>query len=330
MRLLPLHKLTELFHGAVSLEVKEEGIKPWRIPYADLELYPPNGIDGKAAICAGVRLRLLTNSTEVAVAFLPLEEAARMDLLVDGQLHLTAELQAGETQANFPALPQGMKELELYLPQNTGMTVTRLSIEDGALWQPLPDYRPRWVTYGSSITQCVDAHSPSRTWPAIAARDCGWNLTCLGFSGNAHLEPMTAKLIRDLPADLISLCVGINVYGASSLSPRTFKPQLIGMLQTIREKHPVTPLIVISPIYAAEREHNENKLGFTVSAMREEIRETVELLQRRGDRQLHYRNGLDWFSADDASHLPDGLHPNANGYELMGNRFRRSIVQDVM
>lgn len=323
MKLLPLTE--EWFFGAVSLEHSEVGIKPWRIPYQDYDLFPPGGIDGKAAICAGIRLRLRSDSEVLAVRFTPLEDAARIDCVVDGQLY-PVELVQGMTEAVFRDLQAGMKEITVYLPQNTGMTITGLQISAGTQAAYLPDLRPKWVTYGSSITQCVAASSPSRTWPAIAAEAGGYNLTCLGYSGNCHLEPMVARLIRDLPADVITLCVGINVYGAETLSPRVFKTALIGMLETIRDKHTTTPLYVISPIYGSERETEENVLGFTLPLMREDISQTVELLQQRGDHQIFYRNGLDWFNDLDKNRLSDGLHPDAAGYELLGSRFMERIM----
>lgn len=319
MKNLPLQE--EWFHGAVSLEHRQVGIKPWRIPFRDHDLYPPDGIGGKAEICSGVRLRLTTDSGTFVLWFEPLAEDASLDCVADGRLVQTLRLAAGAMEARFTGLAPGMKELEVYLPQNTGMTISGLAVDDAAAAEPLADLRPRWVTYGSSITQCVAASSPSRTWPVIAAGEIGYHLTNLGFSGNCLMEPMAGRLIRDLPADLITLCVGVNIYGAASSSPRMFKPLLIGLLETIREKHPETPLVVISPIYGTERETEENPLGFTLPLMRREILDTVKLLQARGDRQLHYLDGLEWFGPADGHLLTDGLHPGAEGYELLGSRF---------
>lgn len=326
MKSVPLSEA--FFHGAVSLEHTGRGIKPWRIPYRDYELFPPDGIGGKAEIYAGVRLRLRTGSDAVAVRFEPLAEDARLDCIANESLRFTADIRRGEAKAVFSGFPEGANILEIYLPQNAGMTVTGLSVSSGFDAEPWPDNRPRWIAYGSSITQCADASSPSRTWPAIAARKLGFNLTCLGFSGNCHLEPMVARTIRDLPADFISLCVGINVYGAATLSPRAFKPALIGMLETIRDRHAETPLLVVSPIYGTVRETEENALGFTLPAMRQDVRETVELLQRRGDRGIRYLDGLALFGPEDAAFLPDGLHPNAEGYERIGARFAGLAMQE--
>lgn len=319
MKRLPLTE--DWFHGAVSMERREEGLKPWRIPFRDYDLYPPEGIGGKAAISAGVRLRLRTDSSAVSVTFAPLDEAAVMDCLAGGERIGSIGLPAGAGEACFSGLPDGMKELEIWLPANAGITVAGIAIDAEAAAYPLPDTRPRWIAYGSSITQCVAASGPSRSWPAIAASACGYQLTSLGFSGNCHMEPMIGRLIRDLPADFISLCVGVNMYGAESVGPRIFRPLLIGLLETIRDRHRDIPLLVISPIYGTVREHEANALGFTLPLMREAIRETVGVLRKRGDRQLYYLNGLDWLGPEDEALLTDGLHPGAEGYEAMGRRF---------
>jgi hypothetical protein len=311
------------------LERRSEGMVPWRIPYQDAALYPPSAIEMKAAICAGVRLRFRTDSTTVVVSFSAIDADARVDGRIDEAVPVTMELKQGDTEARFSALPVGWKEIEVYLPQNIGMTIHGLDIDSDAQLEAWADDRPRWVTYGSSITQCVDAASPSRTWPALVAQRSGYNLTCLGFSGNCHLEPMVGRLIRELPASLISLCVGINVYGAASLSSRSFKPALIGMLQTIREKHVHTPILVISPIYAPEREVKPNPLGFTLPIMRRDVQETVRLFRERGDDQLYYMNGLELLGPEHAHHLPDGLHPDAHGYEIMAKHFEQYVAAAI-
>ncbi len=85
-------------------------------------------------------------------------------------------------------------------------------------------------------------------WPVIAARRLGLDLTSLGLGGNAHLDQFVARMIRDAPADLISIKIGINIVNGDTLKRRTFVPALHGFLDTIREGKPTTPILVISPI----------------------------------------------------------------------------------
>ncbi|HHW10009.1 MAG TPA: GDSL family lipase [Firmicutes bacterium] len=324
----PITSFENLFQGAVSLERTAGGIKPWRIPYEDVVLYPPDGISGKGQIANCVRLSFRSEATEVRVRTVAPDPQMLMDVVIDNELFATAHPDA-DGWFTFSGLPGREKTIDVYLSQSLPVIVAGLEISEGASWAPAPVTSPRWITYGSSITQCSAAASPSQTWPAIVARKTGWHLTCLGFGGSCHIEPMVARLIRDLPADFISMCLGINVYGGSSLSARTFRPAVIGMVKIVREKHPDIPIALMSPIYSPPREKQPNAVGLTLEMMRQEIVAAVEALRSRGDNNLIYVNGLDIFGPDDVDHLPDNLHPDAEGYKTMAERFLQKVVPQV-
>jgi hypothetical protein len=311
------------FHGAVSVQVNEEGAKPWRIPYTKEALFVPNRIGGKAEDAAGIRFSLVSDTTNVLVAVKPARIAMNMDCRIDGQLHKALVIEPGQTEFRFDNLPGGSKRIELYLSQKLPVTIASVWIDDDAAAAPFEDKRPRWITYGSSITQCAAAASPSQTWPALAAVGLNLNLTCLGFGGNCHLEPMVARMIRDLPADYLSMCVGINIMGGGSLSPRTFQAAVIGFIEIVREKHPDTPYAVMSPIFSLKRETTENRVELTLVKMREQIAEAVAKLQGCGDGNLFYIDGLDLMGEQFDGYMPDHLHPNAEGYRIMAERFMK-------
>ncbi|MEV6381860.1 hypothetical protein AB0M31_20880 [Streptomyces sp. NPDC051773] len=56
----------------------------------------------------------------------------------------------------FARLPAGMKDVELWLPQQTPTELVALRA-DGDVLAPLPDGRRRWVHHGSSISHCIEA-----------------------------------------------------------------------------------------------------------------------------------------------------------------------------
>tara|TARA_Y100000031_G_C7872520_1_gene227018 strand:- start:10 stop:438 length:429 start_codon:yes stop_codon:yes gene_type:complete len=136
---------------------------------------------------------------------------------------------------------------------------------------------------------------------------------------------MLARMIRDLSADFLSMKVGINIQGSESLNVRTFKPAIIGFASIVREKHPNTPFAVISPIFSPPRETTRNSVGFSLSDMREEVTDAVELLKAQGDSNIHYVDGLKIFGPEYVDMLPDELHPDAKGYEVLA----RSFVDEV-
>ncbi|HEX7004754.1 MAG TPA: SGNH/GDSL hydrolase family protein [Trueperaceae bacterium] len=314
--------------GAISLKRTSEWVAPWRLPVESLQLYPFEELHEQAEKPAGVRVTFRSNARSLICHFqpVPADSPARLDLTARGTLLGSVAL-AGSDRAEFSELPPGEKLLEVWLPQNQALRLTGFELEEGATLAPRIEERSRrWITYGSSITQCQGADSPARTWPALVARKANLNLTCLGFSGQCHIEPMLARLIRDQPADLISLCLGINVQGGSSLSMRTFRPAVLGFASIVRERHRSAPLALISPIYSPERESTANAAGLTLEIMREEIRAAVEALRGLGDEHVYYVDGLELLGEEEDHLLPDHLHPNQQGYELMAERFLEKVL----
>ena len=313
------------WQGAVSLQKTEAGIMPWRTPHSSHVLFPEPLLE-RSAMPAGVRISFRSNTTRVSGNIAPQKESGMLDLCCDGEVVASLDLAEKDTFA-FENLPDGEKLIELWLPQFGRFQLRSLEIDNGATLDAFTDPQPRWVTYGSSITQCRTAASPTQTWPAIVARERGLNLTCLGYGGQCHLDTMVARMIRDLPADYISMCLGINIQGASSLGPRAFRPAIIGAVQIVREKHLDIPIVLMSPICCPPREENPNTVGFHLKRMREEVQAAVEALQTHGDQHVHYVDGLRVFGADYVHLLPDDLHPDAEGYRVMGKNFVAEVAK---
>ena len=317
------------WQGAVSLQKTEDWVMPWRTPHPMHVLFPEPLLE-RSAMPAGVRISFRSNTTQVSgnivAHFSQPGESRLLDLCCEGEIVASLDL-TQKDDFDFDGLSDGEKLIELWLPQFGSFQLRSLEIDDGATLQPFTDARPRWVTYGSSITQCRTAASPTQTWPAIVARQHGLNLTCLGYGGQCHLDAMVARMIRDLPADYISMCLGINIQGASSLGPRAFRPAIIGAVQIVREKHPDIPLVLMSPICSPPREENPNAVGFHLKGMREEVQAAAEALQSHGDRHVHYVDGLSVFGSDYTHLLPDALHPDAEGYRVMGKNFITEVAE---
>jgi len=50
------------------------------------------------------------------------------------------------------------------------------------------------------------------------------------------------------------------------------------------------------------------------------VEEVVAVRRDVGDQYLHHLSGLELFGPDDVGDLPDGLHPNGDGYVRIGKR----------
>ncbi|MFC5720476.1 GDSL-type esterase/lipase family protein [Streptomyces gamaensis] len=369
----------DLLRGALELERTAHGVLPHRLPARARA----QCADGQLAMAesqpSGVRLAFRTRATTVELDARPTKRVYAgapprpdgvYDLLVDGRLTgqasasggntLTIDLATGTAEhrpgpsdtLRFGELPDGVKDIEIWLPYNE--TTELLALRTDAPVEPTPDHgRKVWLHHGSSISHGSDAASPTAVWPARAASLGGVELINLGLGGSALLDPFTARTLRDTPADLISVKIGINLVNTDLMRLRAFVPAVHGFLDTIREGHPSTPLLVVSPILCPIHEDTpgpsapdlsalgEGRLRFraagdpaerasgklTLAVVRDEL---ARLVERRAaeDAHLHYLDGRALYGEADFAELPlpDELHPDAAAHRRIGERFAGLVL----
>ncbi len=318
-----------LWPGTLSLQTLANGhVVAWRLPHTQFSLFPsyePWGdLSYVSGLMTGVRIVFTSDTRSLAVRQAVVEKPAPMDVCCNGELVATAKPDT-DGWFRFDDLPRGEKCIELWLPQGVRFELCELLLSSGASLGRAPDSRPRWLTYGSSITQAAGSASPTQTWAAIVARTHDVNLTNLGFSGHCQMEPMIARLIRDRPLDALSICAGANAY-TGALTIRTFRAAVIGFVQIVREKHPDIPIALISPIFSPPSETEPNAAGWTFPRLRTEVAAAAQALQEHGDENLFYVSGLDLLGPTDTDLLADKVHPGAEGYRQIGQRFNELVA----
>lgn len=351
--------------GALDLEPTALGVRPRRLPAWTKRQVPTADFDFVLRMTSGVRLAFTTaaDAIELDVSVIMLDPAiadtgsAVFQLEVNGEIvaqrsvrspqatlvgapDLTVTREAPPATVRFAGLGTTAKRVELWLPHTCAVELVALRA-DAAL-RPTVDPRVRWVHHGSSISQGGEADVPTRTWPVQAARRAGVRVENLGFSGNATGDPFVARAIRDRPAEILSAEIGINLVNGDLMRRRSFEPLLHGFIDTVREGHPHTPLLLIGPIPCPAVETlpgptvADPRRGTTVSAgdprqlasgglsltvVREAI--ATVLAARSDDPALHYLDGRQLLRPEETGDLDDGLHPNARGLRRMGDRFAR-------
>lgn len=368
----------EFFRGLVELEDTGRGQLPHRLPRTARAQCDDAQLLSAEAQPSGVRVVVRTTATVIELDLLrtrmvltgvPPRADGAVDLLVDGRQVQQArvyggdlvridpttgatEMEQGEVATlRFEGLAPQDKTVELWLPHYE--RVELMALRTDAPIAAAPTDRPIWVHYGSSISQGSNAASPNTTWPALAAADANLDLVNLGFAGSAMLDPFVARAIRDLPADLISVKIGINLVNSDLMRQRAFGPAVHGFLDTIRDVYPTTPIVVIGPVHCAIHESTPGPGSFdrealaagtirfialgdpadavipnaglrrlTLKTIREQLTQIVAR-RKTDDPHLSYVDGLDLYGpGDEATHpLPDNLHPDAATHRLIARRF---------
>ena len=375
MRNVPVDSEVLRFAGALDLEATPAGFAPRRLPAWTKPQLSDVALDAVIQMPAGVRLEFTSTTTtiELDVQLTLIRQLPRalkpapFELVVDGDVVALVETPVGHlinlgpasdelsfdpgppTTVTFAGLTPQSKRIELWLPQASAVELRALRVDDGATVEATAvGTVRRWVHYGSSISHCAGALTPTWTWPAMVSRAVGLDHTNLGFAGQCMLDPFVARTIRDLDADIISMKVAANIIAEDAMRERPFGPALHGFLDTIREGKPNTPILVVSPIFSplgenhpgplrlnaeghtqsvdVPDEHRRNSL--TMRKMRVAIEAVVRVRQGLGDENLHYLSGLELFGADDAGDLPDHVHPNDAGNQRIAERFVRHAFAD--
>ncbi|OPG08918.1 GDSL-type esterase/lipase family protein [Microbispora sp. GKU 823] len=365
----------DILRGVLDVERTPHGLLPHRLPARARRQIPDEQLTIAEAQPSGVRLAFRTRATAVELDTLRTTRAYRglpapadgvYDLLVDGRLTAQATVTGGNVRtidmvtqsvelregppgtARFTDLPAGDKTVEIWLPHTE---ITELiALRTDAPIEPAPDSGRRvWLHHGSSISHGSNAAHPTAIWPALAAARGGVELVNLGFGGSALLDPFTARAMRDAPADLISVKIGINIVNGDVMRLRAFTPAVHGFLDTIRDGHPATPLLVVSPILCPVQEDTPGPLapdfdGGTVRfkatgdpAERAAGRLTLNVIRRElarivgqravDDPNLHYLDGRELYGEADYAELPlpDAVHPDPAGHRRIGENFARLV-----
>ena len=326
--------------GAFELDRTPDGLLPRRLPAWTRPQLPDIFMNTMVTMCAGVRLVFATDSPVVELTTHPrtihtvgselrlpvfqmlIDGVLQPDVVAAGGTVVHVDRTKGDDGVTFDVgeavtvrwddLGEHHKSVEIWMPTNASIELHSLRVAEAAMVDPVPVTRRRWTHYGSSISHCMDVDRPFDAWPVSVAHACDLELTDVALAGQCQLDPFMGRVIRDAPADVISVKIGINLVNAASMSERTFWPAVHGLLDHIRDGHPEVPLLVVSPIFCPSVEDHPGPtvpsegggftivsappdarpLGLTLRRIREMLAVIVAQRQAAGDGALHYVDGL--------------------------------------
>lgn len=284
---------------------------------------------------SGARIRFRTNSSSLAIrleyphppnmANMHAFGQTGVDLYIDGIYRNTAiagkDSKPGMPQEHSYYKDQARQErdITLYLPLYSPVKVLGIGVEEGAeIKRPNPfSLSKPIVFYGTSITQGGCASRSGMSYQAMLGRMLNVDFVNLGFSGNGKGEPEMARTVADIDAAYFVLDFAQNNPTVASLA-QVYAP----FVETIRSKHPLTPILVVTPIYSASESWGAND---RLDKMRELIRQVAARRIAAGDRNIQIVEGTDLIGPSRGDGLVDGTHPNDLGFEWMAEGLAERI-----
>jgi len=291
-----------------------------RVPYpradpADMRI--PRDTWRMAQVPAGVRLELIGDAEAVEILYRT--ETDDLGYRGDGAGRTFALWRGGRLVDEDKAeLGEGRMRLQLgdgnergiiYLPE--GMKPTVVAVDGiGGRVEPAPR-QPRWLAYGDSVAEGWVATAPALAWPAVAGRDQGLDVVNLGYAGSARGELASAEQVAALDADVISISHGTNCWALTPHSTAMMRAAVSAFLEVVRQGHPATPVVVVSPVLRPDAEETPNRLGATLVDLRTAMEEVAAERVAAGDDHLTLLPGAGLITPDQ---LADGIHPDDGGH----------------
>ena len=270
-----------------------------------------------AALPVGVRLEFVGEAEAIEIAYRTETDdlgfrgpgaGTGFALFRGARLVAEAPARLGEGSVRLAA-GRGPARAIVHLPEGMRPTLLELRALGGEL-APAPR-EPRWLCYGDSIVEGWQASGPAWAWPALAGRAHGLDVVNLGYAGAARGELASAEEIAALDADVITLAHGTNCWTRTPHGEALFAEGLRAFLAIVREGHPATPIVAVSPILRVDAEAKPNRLGATLADLRRAFERVIGERIAGGDERLVLVPGRELVPA---AELPDGLHPDDAGH----------------
>jgi hypothetical protein len=300
----------------------------WRLPARSQDTFPKE-VWNLSLDPAGGRIRFRTDSPTVALRLewthppgsmrnMHVFGQSGVDLYVHNAYWGTAipdqDAAPGKVYEHvyFRGQPRVMRDITIYLALYSPVKVLEIGLASDSAIESAPPFalaKPV-VFYGTSITQGGCASRPGMSYQAILGRTLNLNHVNLGFSGNGKGEAVLARAVAEIDASCFVLDFSQNNSDVDSLA-QVYDP-FIGIL---RERHPDTPIVSITPIYSASEVSGSQHYEL----MRALIRKVVSQRIAAGDTHLQLVEGTDLLGPSRADGLVDGTHPNDLGFQWMAD-----------
>lgn len=289
-----------------------------RLPEAVAQTVSPR-VQALSAHTSGGRVRFRTDSPYIAIsARMPvvgkmphfaLTGSAGFDLYADGR-YVKTFVPPFKVQDGYESVIElgtaEMRDITINFPLYSAVSELYIGICDKAVLREPQPYRHEKpvVYYGSSITQGGCASRPGNCYSAILSRKLDFDYVNLGFSGSGKGEKEIAEYIAGL-----DMSVFVYDYDHNAPTVEHLKQTHESMFQTIRQKNPQLPIVILSRPKCDLTDEEKERLSI--------IRATFENAKAKDDANVYFLDGMTLMAMAAGEGTVDGCHPNDLGFASM-------------
>ena len=326
MSLVSSADIASYLHGVLGVSADDGGVRLTRFTGAQMRHFASStealAIRSRCPSGASIALRTDACTAEISLKLLDrARDYAGIDVEVDGAIvnSVVAE-PAGDTlevplfEFDGPA----MRTVHVYLPQTVEFLISSLSVDGGTTLEPVATGKIRILCLGDSITQGMNARHPASVYTTGLARGLVAEVLNQGVGGHVF-DP--ASFDRGLPfeADIVTVAYGTNDWNANCTATE-LRNNVVAYVAAIRTRYPKARIIVATPIWRAIGD--ERRATGTLTECSRVIAEASTQVDR-----VEVIDGLQMVPHR-AEFLPDGTHPNDEGFFHYSAGLCRSIRTD--
>lgn len=333
---LTFEEIRSALTGAVSAEVKEGALHPYRFTEEQMVLYENRPRYKKRHTNgAGIRLFFQTNSTRL---FLKLNVSDRnnppafaADVFINGAYYdcirnFEEPLPENYHEQEYPfgifekefSLGEGLKTVTVYLPYAYEVEIMEVALEDGASFEPIK--RPKkLLVFGDSITQGYNSVHSSVRYASRLADFLDAEEFNKGVAGETFF-PELAGTKEDFEPDYITVSYGTNDWNKSA-APQELPANCRRFYESVSRLYPHSQIFALTPVWCAAHV-NPTAFG-PFEKVAELIREVTEPLPN-----VTVIDGFRLIPGD-LRYFGDKLHPNDDGFSHFAENLCKEIKKHL-
>ncbi len=320
---------------------KEIGNKLARLPERAKDKVTP-AVWSLSKNSAGLSLRFVTNSENIKVRYVLASRPGYLNMAwlnhsgVDlygtdnkGGLHWIGNHMnwslSGDTATiaftdlSRPSSKSGRVEYRLYLPPYNEVSAIEVGVDNGAEFEFRREKRAKpIVIYGSSIVNGASPSRPGLMFTNIVARESGWPVVNLGFSGSAYMEHDVFDLLAEIDARAFIIDPMPNSY---TMDSATIVKRACEGVRTLRKASDAPILMVESCVSMDTLFHRE--LAQKYYGANKHFRSVFEKLEGEGIEGLYYLPASELGLTEES--MIEGAHPNDLGNRQYANAYLKKI-----